>query len=288
MRTKGHKLEGVRDGSISRRRLFKYAGLASIGLIASYSVTIGRKMLQYNSYDIRLPRLPRAFNGFKIVHLTDIHYSFFLSLQEVRTMFAGIGELKPDLIAVTGDIIDGTGDDGKMQEVWSELTALNKRVPVVAIFGNHDHWACSDNLIDQLTDDSICLRHKSIVMERGGRAIRIAGDGDLWEDSSGLDKLLQDIPPDEPRIVLAHNPDAADKKVTERVDLMLSGHTHGGQIDIPLFGPPFLSVNNRKYCRGLVQGPQYPVFISRGVGSAILPVRFNCRPEVAVLNLLSS
>ena len=89
------------------------------------------------------------------------------------------------------------------------------------------------------------------------------------------------------RIVLAHNPDSADTDFEGRIDLMLSGHTHGGQIRIPFYGPPVLPVSNKTYSSGLkISTKQHPVFISRGIGWAIYPVRFNCFPEIPVLELV--
>jgi predicted MPP superfamily phosphohydrolase len=115
----------------------------------------------------------------------------------------------------------------------------------------------------------------------------LAGAGDLWEDHSDLDDLLRKVPGSECRIVLAHNPDTADTKYSSRVDLMISGHTHGGQVDIPFVGTPVLPVRNKNYSSGLKRSPRgCRVFISKGIGWAIYPVRFNCFPEIAVLELV--
>ncbi len=115
----------------------------------------------------------------------------------------------------------------------------------------------------------------------------IAGAGDLWEDHKDLDEILRPIPEGDCRIVLAHNPDTADTSFNSRVDLFLSGHTHGGQVRIPFAGPPILPVRNKAYSSGLINSPRgTPVFISRGIGWAIFPIRINCFPEIAVLELV--
>lgn len=282
---KTEKKDKGKPTSFTRRRLLKYGSAAALVLTASYTFAIERKRLQFNSYDIQIPRWPKEFNGFTLALLTDLHYKFFLSLADVRDILREVERLKPDLVAVTGDIVDGTADERAMLEIWSELEKLGQRLSLAIVFGNHDHWACGISLIESLTREEISLRHKTKRLERGGVGITIAGDGDLWEDSTGIDRLLKGVPQNEPRIVLAHNPDAADRPSIEPVDLMLCGHTHGGQIDFPFLGPPFLSVENRKYCHGFVEGPNYPVFISRGIGSAILPMRLNCPPEVALLTI---
>jgi predicted MPP superfamily phosphohydrolase len=114
------------------------------------------------------------------------------------------------------------------------------------------------------------------------------GAGDLWEDHVGLDGLLGHLGRRECRIVLAHNPDTADTAFESRVDLMIAGHTHGGQINVP-FCPPILPVRNKNYSWGMKASRKgVPVFISRGIGWGVLPVRFDCFPEIAVLELVKS
>ncbi|MBI5440721.1 MAG: hypothetical protein HY900_05860 [Deltaproteobacteria bacterium] len=129
--------------------------------------------------------------------------------------------------------------------------------------------------------------HKVRSLERGGKTVWIAGAGDLWEDHRDVDVLLRGIPEADCRIVLAHNPDTADTGFGGRTDLMISGHTHGGQVNIPFLGPPVLPVRNKTYSSGLKTSTRGArVFISRGIGWAIYPVRFNCPPEIAVLELV--
>ena len=100
-----------------------------------------------------------------------------------------------------------------------------------------------------------------------------------------LDQVLKDVPDDACRIILAHNPDTADTEYTTRVDLMISGHTHGGQIKIPFVGTPILPVKNKAYSSGFIRSQKTGVFISRGIGWAAVPLRFNCFPEIAILSL---
>ena len=130
-------------------------------------------------------------------------------------------------------------------------------------------------------------RHRVTSIDRHGSKLWLAGAGDLWEDHKSLDGLLSTIPKSDCRIVLAHNPDTADTEFSSRVDLMISGHTHGGQVRIPFVGTPVLPVRNKTYSSGLktsLRGKK--VFISRGIGWAVYPVRFNCFPEIAVLELI--
>ena len=117
----------------------------------------------------------------------------------------------------------------------------------------------------------------------------MVGVGDLWEDDIDIDEVLREVPKDECRIVLAHNPDSADSPYEGEVDLMISGHTHGGQVNVPFLGPPVLPVKNKSYSSGLVRTTKgQSLFISRGIGWAIYPVRFNCFPEIPILELTAA
>jgi hypothetical protein len=160
---------------------------------------------------------------------------------------------------------------------------------VYAVLGNHDHWADTERSLYWLEKTGQNLRHRTATIARDGQRIWLVGAGDLWEDHVGLDGLLSGIPDGECRIVLAHNPDTADTDFSARVDLILAGHTHGGQVNLPFIGPPVLPVKNKTYSSGLKFSPRgAPVFISRGIGWAVYPVRFNCLPEIAVLELVPS
>jgi hypothetical protein len=128
------------------------------------------------------------------------------------------------------------------------------------------------------------LDNRAVPIVRRGERLWLAGVGDMWTDEQDLAGALQDVPADEPVILLTHNPDYADEMDDRRVKLMLAGHSHGGQIVLPLLGP--LKVPNRmKYAAGLVETDASQIYISRGIGMAILPFRFNCRPELPVLKL---
>ena len=126
--------------------------------------------------------------------------------------------------------------------------------------------------------------------KREGKRLWIAGGGDLWEDHRSFDHILRNVPREDCRIVLAHNPDSADTAFSERIDMIVCGHTHGGQVYIPFYGtPPFLPVHNMNYNFGLKTSKKgISLFISKGVGWGAFPIRFNCPPEIAVLELVSA
>jgi predicted MPP superfamily phosphohydrolase len=166
---------------------------------------------------------------------------------------------------------------------------LKAPLGVYSVLGNHDHWGSTERSLYWLEQSGQNLRGKVTYLERAGKRLWFAGIGDLWEDPMNVDTVLNQIPEEECRIVLAHNPDSADTPFQGWIDLMLAGHTHGGQVNVPFYGPPVLPVKNKNYSCGLKTSPkQHPVFISRGIGWAIYPLRFNCYPEIPILELTAA
>ena len=273
---------------ITRRQFLKRAcSVGCVGLLASYPVFIERYIVLTNIYRVAVPNLPEAFSGFRIVQLSDLHYGFLVPLGLIRHVVDRAIGLKPDLIACTGDYVHERNSTAQINHVWPVLSQLTAPSGVYSVLGNHDHWADtarSDYWLKRTQQD---LRHTVARIDRERQTLWLAGAGDLWEDHRNLDIMLSKIPDSECRIVLAHNPDSADTPFSRRVDLMISGHTHGGQVDIPFVGTPILPVRNKNYSSGLkrsLRGAR--VFISKGIGWAIYPVRFNCFPEIAVLELI--
>jgi predicted MPP superfamily phosphohydrolase len=272
---------------ITRRQFLKRAcSLGSIGLLGSYPIFVERYMVLTNTYRISVPNLSKAFAGFRIVQLTDLHYGFLVSLELIRHVVKRANKLKPDIIVCTGDYVHEKNSTTQIDQLWPILSELNAPLGVYSVLGNHDHWADTARSDYWLKKTGQDIRHKVIPIQREGQNLWIAGAGDLYEDHKDLDYILGQIPDTECRIVLAHNPDSADTIFSKRIDLMISGHTHGGQVSIPFVGPPVLPVKNKTYSSGLKISPRGgKVFISKGIGWTIIPVRFNCLPEIAVLEL---
>ncbi|MGZ3537287.1 MAG: metallophosphoesterase [Thermodesulfobacteriota bacterium] len=200
-----------------------------------------------------------------------------------------VNRIHRDLVVCTGDYVHERVATTQIDAVWPLLSGLTAPLGVLSVLGNHDHWASTERSQYWLDRTKQNLRHKVKTIEKGGERLWIVGAGDFWEDHRDLDRILSGIPDADCRIVLAHNPDTADSKFSGRVDLMISGHTHGGQVDIPFIGPPLLPVRNKTYSSGLKTSPRGTgVFISKGIGWAIYPIRFNCPPEIAVLKLVPS
>lgn len=273
---------------ISRRRFLKLTGcVGALGLVASYPVFIERYIVLTNTYRIPVPNLPEAFSGFRIVQLTDLHYGALVPLRLIKSILARANRIESDVIVCTGDYVHERNSTEQIDSVWPLIGELNAPLGVFSVLGNHDHWADTSRSQYWLNQTGQNLRHKVASIDRGGSKLWLAGAGDFWEDHRSLDGLLTGIPESDCRIVLAHNPDTADTAFSSRVDLMVSGHTHGGQVRIPFVGTPVLPVRNKTYSSGLKTSLRgMNVFISRGIGWAVYPVRFNCFPEIAVLELI--
>lgn len=271
-----------------RRKFLKYlfgAGLS--GLFACYPVFIERYIILVNHYRISFPNLPKAFSGFKIAHLTDLHYGSLMPFRLIESVVQRTNKIIKDIVVCTGDYVHEANSVGQIDQVWPVLSKLNAKDGVYSVLGNHDHWADTNRSIYWLERTGQNLRGKVKVIERNGERLWLAGGGDLWEDHIRFDTLLNKIPEDDFRIMLAHNPDSADSRFNGPIDLILAGHTHGGQVKIPFGGTPILPVKNKTYSSGLKVSPKgHKIFISKGIGWAIYPIRFNCYPEIAVLELV--
>lgn len=277
------------QNALTRRRFLKLiaGSLATAGLAALYPVCIERNAVVTNRYRISVPHLPEAFTGLRIIQLTDLHYGPLMPIQTIEHIVRRTNRLIGDVIVCTGDYVHESNATEQIKTVWPVLSRLAAPMGVYSILGNHDHWADTGESIRALQQSGQDLRHRAIALERDGQQLWLAGAGDLWEDHRDLDTLLEEIPDDACRIVLAHNPDTADTGYASRIDLMLAGHTHGGQVNLPIVGAPVIPVKNKTYTSGLKRSPcGTRVFISKGIGWSVYPVRFNCFPEIAVLELI--
>ena len=257
------------------------------GATGAYSVLIERCAIETNTYRIPVPNLPPAFAGFRIVQLTDIHHGVLTPLSLVQAVVSRANRIKRDITVCTGDFVHARNTTAEIDAVWPLMNGLNAPSGVYSVLGNHDHWADTGRSEQWLKQSGQDVRHRAVPITRGGSRLWLVGAGDLWEDHRSLDGALAGVPESECRIVLAHNPDTADTAFYLRADLMIAGHTHGGQVNLPFFGPPVLPVRNKNYSCGLKRSLRGAgVFISRGIGWAVYPVRFNCYPEIAVLELV--
>jgi predicted MPP superfamily phosphohydrolase len=272
---------------MNRRTFFKlalYGG--AVALASSYPVFIERNIVRINRYRMPLANLPPSFHGFTIAHLTDLHLGFLVSESFIEGIVHKANKLQTDLIVCTGDYVHKRNSIEEIEKVWPILSKLKARYGVYSVLGNHDHWADTARSLYWLERTKQNLRHKCKPIYKGKDRIIIGGAGDYWEDKLKIDKAFSCSDENECRLLLSHNPDSVDTEFNTPLSLVLSGHTHGGQVVIPFLGPPMLPVKNKDYSSGLIVTRRTQLFISRGIGWAIYPIRFNCYPEIAVLELV--
>ena len=275
--------------SVSRRKFLKLGiRYGCAGLILGYPVFIERYIVVTNIYAIPVPNLPREFDGFRITHITDVHYGSLVPKVFVEMVVDKANACKTDIIVCTGDYVHERNSTVQLDAVWPILEKLSAPAGVYSVLGNHDHWADFERSVYWLDRSGQNIRHKAVPLEKNGKRIWIGGAGDLMEDKIGIDEAFENVPEQACKICLAHNPDTADSKYKTRIDLMISGHTHGGQVNIPFVGTPKLPVENKRYSSGFIRSDKTNLFISRGIGWSIIPVRFNCYPEIAILELKSA
>ncbi|MCP4934546.1 MAG: metallophosphoesterase [bacterium] len=272
---------------MNRRKFLKsalYGG--GCALVGSYPIFIERNIVQINRYIVSIDNLPASFHGFTIAQLTDLHLGFLVSESFIKGIVYKANELKTDVIVCTGDYVQEENTTKEIDKVWPILSKLEAKYGVYSVLGNHDHWADPEKSLYWLERTGQNIRHKCKSIYKGKDRIIIGGAGDYWEDDLKIDEAFSCSEKDECRILLSHNPDSVDTEFETSLSLVLSGHTHGGQVVIPFWGPPVLPVKNKNYTSGLMATPNTKLFISRGIGWAIYPVRFNCYPEIAVLQLV--
>lgn len=260
-------------------------GLAAPVLIAGYgfaessSVVIDRRT-------VGIPRLPSAFAGTTVAFLTDIHLGPYLSADFVTSVVRTTLALNPDLIVLGGDY--SLRDVKYVAPCFDVLRSLSAPLGVYGVLGNHDYWHGVEVTRSAMRAARITeLTNRGVWLNRGSARLRLAGVDDLWEGRPDVYAAVGEATPSDACILVSHNPDFAETMTDRRVGLVLSGHTHGGQVVIPDVGAPWIpSRYGMKYSHGLVDAPATQVYVSTGLGMSSLPIRMNCPPQLALLTLV--
>ena len=285
--------------SLLTRRQFFCTGAAgaAIGAIAIVGdgTIIEANRPQLVSVDVALPRLHESWDGFRIAQLSDLHYDDYFSVVPLRKAVEIVNGLQPDLVVVTGDFVTSPVTSSRrlkkiaaaaIEPCAQLLSQLRASSGILSALGNHDLSTNAAHIIDVLQSHAIpVLRNRSVSIARDGQRLWFAGVDDVLQGTPDLERALQGIPQAEPVVLLAHEPDWADHVARFPVDLQLSGHSHGGQIRLPLVGAPYLPELGRKYPRGLRRIGSLALYTNVGVGTILIPMRLNCPPEVTLITL---
>jgi len=219
-------------------RRILYGGLGAGAALLGYPF-IEARWVRVSRRRIIVPRLPPEFAGTTAAFLADIHHGPYFGLGFVRSIVEDTNALGADLVALGGDYVHR--DPKFIAPCIAELARLRAPLGVYAVLGNHDHWEGAPRTRAELAKAGIAeLRNTGVWLTRRGSRLRLGGVGDLWEDTQDLDSALGGCRDDETVILLSHNPDYVEDIRDRRVGLVLSGHTHGGQVNIPFFGRPLV------------------------------------------------
>jgi uncharacterized protein len=262
------------------------AGCALIFLTSVYAYKIEPNWFEVKRMDMVLPNLDRAFNGYRIVQISDLHAGDGTSRSQLEKVVAAVNAEQPDLVVITGDHI--TRIPKQHLELLDTLAKLKPRDRTISILGNHDVHNDPVPVRAAIRTAGITLLENTIyTLTRDNATLHIAGVGDVFFNQDKLDLVLAQLPATGVAIMLAHEPDFADKTAaTGRFELQLSGHSHGGQVRIP-FRKGYVPTLAEKYPLGQYQVGEMIQYTNRGIGMVKLYARFNCRPEISVFNLVA-
>lgn len=278
------------DTALTRR---KFLGLAagSAAALAFYAGEISRHEIEIIHRSITLSGLPDAFAGMRVVQISDLHFELYDEAFFLKAVVRRVNALAPDLVVLTGDFVSrgelprhiAVARGYECAELLSRITCPLR----YAILGNHDIIADAAAVTDALVTHGIpVLANSYLPLERDGSRLWLAGIKDALEQRPDLAAALPTATSDEPVILLAHEPDFADHAVGRKIALVLSGHTHGGQIRLPFLPPLMLPPMGTRYVHGLFTLPDgMQLNVNRGIGAVILPFRFRCPPEITVMTL---
>lgn len=233
--------------------------------------------------------VPQSFVGKKIVFVSDIHHGQYFERERVASLVKKVNELDPDIIILGGDYISGNA--GYIEPCFEELSKLEAKMGVFGVTGNHDEWEDHNLTVKSMGKAGITvLSDRGEWLEVGKDRIKITGIN--WYSSRyfyygpDIGPLIEDAEEDDFVILVSHTPDFAEELRTSKVDLMLSGHTHGGQITFfGLWAPYVPSYYGQKYRTGIVKTDKTTVLISNGAGNTFLPIRFFARPQINIVIL---
>jgi predicted MPP superfamily phosphohydrolase len=279
--------------SVTRRNFLIGGTAAGLGF-ATYAGTHARHELDITHHTLSIKNLPEAFQNFKIIQISDIHLEEYTEPWFLEHAVQRINALTPDLVLLTGDFISrgprskafAIRTSGLAAEILSGLKAPQR----YAVLGNHDAVVGPTPIIARLeAHGTPVLVDTHIPIERGADRIWLAGAKDPGVLGCDLNLAIP-AKPDAPVLFMAHEPDFADRVIQHpryrNIDVMLSGHTHGGQVRLPFVGPLVLPPMGKKYIEGLFHLGHMQLFVNRGLGTVGLPFRLNCPPEISQLTLI--
>ncbi len=267
----------IRVGGLSAAAAIAATGMAGV----AYTTLIEPAMPILERITLRVPNLPPALDGLRIGQLSDLHLGLLHTTANTRWGVRQMLREQPELIVITGDFVTLPQ---AIPTIGPLLRPLYAPLGIYAVTGNHDYWEGVAEITAEVTKLGITmLFNENRRLTWRGADFWLAGTDDMWYGAPDLDATLAGIPAGAPTILLAHEPDFAGEAAQRDVTVQLSGHTHGGQIRLPLLGTLCLPRMGLYFAGGYFAVEGMHLYVSRGLGG--IPVRFNCRPEAAIITL---
>lgn len=264
--------------------------LAGIGGGTFYYVReIEPGMLNIQEENISSSTIPTSFQNFKIVQFSDTHVGFHYTVEQLQDIVATINSLEPDVLVFTGDLVDDPRHFNKYGALTKTLSSAKAAYGKYWIYGNHDHGGYGTETTKKVMNEAgfTLLQNSHMIIEKETDRIVLAGIDDVILGKPDLHTALNRVNPDLFTILLAHEPDYADTASQFPVNVQLSGHSHGGQIRLPVIGDLYTPLYAEKYIKGKYtsKNQQFTLYVNSGIGTTRLPYRFLCQPEIHVFTL---
>lgn len=253
----------------------------NVSKVARYAINEASS-LELEEVAIRLSKLPKKLDGFRLVHLSDFHHSPLTDLDHIEKAVDAANALEPDMVVLTGDYVSHEAE--YVRPVAEVMGRLESEYGSYACLGNHDHWTDAALVTGELEDNGVrVLVNEGFRFTARGVSFWMCGVDDYMVKRTDVKAALHGSFPDEMKMMLAHNPVIVRQAARHGVDVMFSGHTHGGQVKIREKEKRILA--HRRLSSGLHRRKETQIYITRGIGTVVLPVRYQCPPEISVIEL---
>lgn len=281
---------------ISRRRFLRVAsaGVFSVGAVSWHSLLFSPTHPVVSSQEMALKNLPTPFDGMRVVQISDLHFSRLVSREYLERCVKAVNALKPDLIFLTGDYVTHDPVVGRSETVRRFITPLSEILGELrakfgrfAVLGNHDVTVNPRAVAASLEEAGIhVLRNERLALSRQGARLPIVGLADSGTEYANQDLAFRGISPEEPSLIMMHNPDLFGDGMRHENGVIFAGHTHGGQVNLPFYGPIYVpSRYGDRFLSGRFQKGNLTMLVNRGLGVIRYRIRLNCRPEISVVTL---
>ncbi|PEQ07906.1 metallophosphoesterase [Bacillus toyonensis] len=289
-----HHVKKEQKKSILKKLIISFISIVMIPVsLYFYATEIERKLITVTWNEIEAPTIPKEFNNKKILQFSDVHLGPEFTLKQLENLVEKMNELHPDIVVFTGDLIDKFGSySAEKDEAKVILQKINAPLGKYAVFGNHDRGGGGSVFYKKYMEEagfSVLVNEVQKIKVGNGKYITISGLDDFLLGKPQIDATLKHVRQQDFNMLLVHEPDVVDKIACYPVDFQVSGHSHGGQVQIPFIGPLITTKLAESYVEGMyeLEGKNKPLhlYVNRGIGTTRMPVRFWSVPELSVFVL---